>query len=55
MGDVEGFSEGVRGERLIGCGGMVSKKVGVELTLESSLVLLIRFVGKKLVLKVMAL
>ena len=46
MCDVEGFSVGVRGEWLIGCGGMVGDKVGDELTPESSLVLLIRFVGR---------
>ena len=37
---------GVRGERLIGCGGTEGKKLGGELTPESSLVLLILFVGR---------
>ena len=37
---------GVRGERLIGCGGIVGEKVEGELTPVSSFVLLILFVGR---------
>ena len=44
--DVEGLFMGVRGERLIGCGGIVGEKVGGELTPESSLMLLILFFGR---------
>ena len=46
MCDLEGFNVGVRGERLIDCGGIVGKKVGDELTSESSLVILFRFVRR---------
>ena len=45
MCDVERFNVGVRGEWLIGFEDIVGEKVGDELTPESSLVSLIRFVG----------
>ena len=46
MCNVGAFNVGVRGEQLIEFEDFVGEKVGYELTPESSLVLLIRFVGR---------
>ena len=46
VSDEEGLFMGFRGEWLIDCGGIVGERVGDALIPESSLVLLILFVGR---------